>query len=71
MAHLKKIILTGQLKFSVTRFGEILQLWQYFKAFGFCLMINLALGKNFNLLWRIVYAIGQIFIVVNDQKLIK
>ena len=59
------------LPFSVTRFGKILPLQQHFKVFGFCLRICLALGKIFNILWLIVYAIWQIFIVVNDQKLNK
>ena len=53
---------------SVTRFGEILPLWQHFQRL---LRIYLALIKILNLLKQIVYAIGDIFIVVNDQNLNK
>ena len=51
----------------MTSCGEISPLWKHFKVFGFCLRIDLALGK----ILKNVYAIGQIFIVVNDQKLNK
>ena len=54
---------------SETRCGEISPLWQDFKVFGLFLTIHLALGKILNLLCQIVYAIGQIFIAVNDLKI--
>ena len=47
--------------------GNILKSLATNKVFGFCLRIDLALGK----ILKNVYAIGQIFIVVNDQKLNK
>ena len=55
---------------SVTRFGEIPPLWQIFKN----LIINiisvyLVLGKVFNSLWHNLYAVGQILIAENGQKL--
>ena len=54
---------------SVTRFGEILQLWQNCKSvwaiFG---MAYLVFGKLLHQLWHF-YAKLQIFIVVNGQRL--
>ena len=56
---------------SVTRFCDILPLWQNFKALGNFDQIYLVFGKTLNLLWQINFAIGQIFIVVNGRILSK
>ena len=54
---------------SVTRFVEILPLWQNFKSlWGTFWMGYLAFGKLLYQLWNF-YATGQIVIVVNSQRL--
>ena len=50
------------------------QIWGYFATWGKCKQLspffNVQIGI-FNLLWRILFAIGQIFSVVNGQILNK
>ena len=43
---------------SVTRFGEILPLWQKFKSLWQILMIYFLFGKTLNLLWQLVTLVG-------------
>ena len=43
------------------------QIWQNFKVFGKTLVVYLIFDKMLNLLWQILYPIGQIFIHVNGQ----
>ena len=53
----------------VTRFGEISPLWQNFKSlWAIFLMVHLLFCKILVQLWHF-YAIGQIVIVVNGQRL--
>ena len=53
----------------VTRFGEISPLWQNFKSlWAIFLMVHLLFCKVLVQLWHF-YAIGQIVIVVNGQRL--
>ena len=56
---------------SVTRFGEILPLWQKFRNLGNILKVHLVLGKVVNQLWHYLYAYVQIFITVNGQEVKK
>ena len=54
---------------SVTRFGEILPLWQNLKSFwAIFWMAYLVFGKRLYQL-RHFYATGQVVIVVNGQRL--
>ena len=46
-------------------FGMMLKSYRHFER------VHLVLGKIFKLLWLILYAIEQIFIALNGQKLIK
>ena len=59
------------LMFSVTWFGEISPLCQYFKSIGQFVTVYITLLNTLNLFWSYVYTIGQIFIVVNGQMLKK
>ena len=54
---------------SVTRFGEILPLWQKFVFFGNFLTVYFVFGKILMWLWQICDIIGLICIVANDQIL--
>ena len=59
----------NKLKCRVTRFGEISSLWQSLKSFGNLLRAYLVFGIHLNLIWQILYTIGQFFIRVNGQVL--
>ena len=54
---------------SVTRFGEISPLWQYFKSLGQFCIVYLVFSIILILLWKIFYAIWPFFTVVNCQIL--
>ena len=47
--------------------GHFKPFWQNFKVFGKTLVVYLIFDKMLNLLWQILYPIGQIFIHVNGQ----
>ena len=51
----------------MTRFGEILPLRQNIRDIWRFLRVYLELGIKFTILWHILNAIGQFFIVVQDQ----
>ena len=51
----------------MTRFGEILQLCHNFKLLDKKLIVFLVFGKILIPLWLKCYAIGQVFIDVDDQ----
>ena len=55
--------------YRVTRFGKILQLWQYFKSFGHTCMGLLSVLQNFEHTLAIFYVVGQIFITASDRKM--
>ena len=55
----------------VTRFCKFSPLWRNLKPLGNFWRVYLVFVKMLNLLWQIKIAIGQIFIVVNGQKLHK
>ena len=54
---------------SVTRFGEFHHFGTMFKNFGHFDRDSFNVWKNCKLLWLILYAIWQIFIALNGQKL--
>ena len=54
---------------SMTRFGAILPLRQYFLKPHSILSVYLVFGTILNLLWQIVYVIRPIFTVANGQIL--
>ena len=56
---------------SVTRFGEILLLWQIFQSLWQIFNVNLVFSKIVKLLWQILYEIGQIFIVIPRLPIIE
>ena len=60
---------TCLLAYSVTRFGEILPLWQKFISLWHFLMVYFLFVKMQSLLWQICHIIGKIFSVANDQIL--
>ena len=43
--------------------------WKNFKVFGHFKKFCIGFGKLLNLLWQMFYAIGQIFIAVNCQRM--
>ena len=51
----------------VTRFAEILTLWQYFKALGKLLRVHQVFVTISILIWQKFDAIGQVYIVVDGQ----
>ena len=51
----------------VTRFAEILPLWQYFKALGKLLRVHQVFVTISILIWQKFDAIGQVYIVVDGQ----
>ena len=62
-------LVSVKVKNSVTRFGEISPLWQYFQSlWAIFWMVYLVFGKLLYLLWHF-YATGQIGIAVNGQRL--
>ena len=56
---------------SVTRLGDILQLWRAFLSLWQFLDCFFHVGKNFEPTLALFYGIGQMFIVVNVQILIE
>ena len=52
---------------SVTRFGEILSFWQNRQSLGQFLRVYVLFGKILDRIGQILYAIGQVFIDVNDK----
>ena len=55
--------------------GQCDQIWQNFRNFGPILTVlgkvcrvYFAFGNTFRLLWLKIYAVGQVFIVVDGQK---
>ena len=67
----KKIIQKLNESASVTRFGEVSPLWQQKISLLQFLVGLISLWQNFQLTLANVYAIGQIFIVVNRPKMEK
>ena len=53
----------------MARFGEILALWQNPQSLWQFFMVYLIFGIIFNLVWQILYPIGQLSIDVKVQKL--
>ena len=55
----------------MTRFGEIFLLLQNFRMSLAIFVFLLVFGKSFSLLWNILDAVGQFFIVANSQISLK
>ena len=51
----------------MTRFGEILSFWQNRQSLGQFLRVYVLFGKILDRIGQILYAIGQVFIDVNDK----